>query len=115
MTYVSDVVEATVAALEAPPGGVYNVGGGARTTINELIENVRHALDTPVEVSYGPVSEGDVRSTWADLERVERELNYRPRVSLEEGIKAQAEWVLEEGLASSPVGGSANPSGEAAR
>jgi UDP-glucose 4-epimerase len=115
MTYVSDVVDATVAALEAPPGGTYNVGGGARATINDLIEHVRHALGTTVEVSYGPAAEGDVYSTWADLELVERKLNYRPRVSLEEGIKTQVEWVLSEGLASSTVGGGSDPSEKATR
>jgi UDP-glucose 4-epimerase len=99
MTYVSDVVEATVAALEAPPGGPYNVGGGARATVNELVDYVRRALGTRVEVSYGPAAEGDVRSTWADLQRVGQELSYQPRVRLEEGIKAQVKWALEEGFA----------------
>jgi UDP-glucuronate 4-epimerase len=105
MTYVSDVVEATVAALERPPGGPYNVGGGDRATVNELVEHVQRVLGDRVEVKYGPAAEGDVRSTWADLERVGQELGYRPRVGLEEGIKAQVEWVLEEEIASSPVSG----------
>ncbi len=103
MTYASDVVEATVATLEAPPGGTYNVGGGARATVNELIDLVQRTLGKRVEVTYGPAAEGDVRSTWADLELVERELGYQPRVSLEEGIKAQVQWTLEEEFASSSV------------
>jgi UDP-glucuronate 4-epimerase len=96
MTYVLDVVEATVAAIEALPGNTYNVGGGARATVNDLIDQVQRALGTQVEVVYGPAAEGDVRSTWADLERVERELGYRPQVGLKEGIKAQVEWALKE-------------------
>jgi len=92
MTYVSDVVDATVAALEAPPGGAYNVGGGARVTVNELVDHVRRALDIQIEVAYGPSAEGDVYSTWADLDLVEQDLGYRPRVGLAEGIKAQVEW-----------------------
>ncbi len=113
MTYVSDVVEATVAALEAPPGGPYNVGGGARTTVNVLIEHVQRELGIRVEVAYGPTVAGDVRSTWADLERAGRELGYRPRVSLEEGIKAQVKWALEEeGFASSPTGGGSDSFGD---
>ena len=103
MTYVSDVVEATVAAIEAPPGNTYNVGGGARATVNDLIDQVQQALGTQVEVVYGPAAEGDVRSTWADLERAERDLGYRPQVGLKEGIKAQVEWALkEEFVARSP-------------
>lgn len=94
MTYVSDVVDATGAALDAPAGGVYNVGGGSRATVNELVDHVRRALDAPVEVVHGPASEGDVRSTWADLERAGRDLGYRPRVDLETGIGAQVNWVL---------------------
>lgn len=105
ITYVSDVVESTVAALEALPGGPYNVGGGARSTVNELIDQVQRALGTRVEVAYGPAVAGDVRSTWADLERVERELGYQPRVGLEKGIKAQVEWALKEGFTSNPVSG----------
>ena len=101
MTYVSDVVDATLAALEAQPGGVYNIGGGAQATVNKLVDHVQRALKTSVEVSYHPAVQGDVRSTWADLERAERELGYRPQVGLEEGIEAQVEWALREELASS--------------
>ncbi len=104
MTYISDVVDATVAALEAPPDGTYNVGGGSRATVNELIDHVQHALGTRVEVSYGPPAEGDVHSTWADLELVGRDLGYRPRVSLEQGIKAQVDWILEQGRVPGPAG-----------
>ena len=111
MTYVSDVVDATVAALQAPPGSVYNVGGGARATVDELVDHVRRVLDIRIEVAHEPSAEGDVYSTWADLDLVEQDLGYRPRVGLAEGIKAQSEWVLEEGLASSSVGGGPDPFG----
>ncbi len=55
-------------------------------------------------------AEGDVRSTWADLERAERGLGYRPRVSLEEGIREQVEWALEEEFASAPISGTPDSS-----
>jgi len=41
-----------------------------------------------VRIQYAPPVPGDVGSTWADLERAARELGYRPRVSLEEGVEA---------------------------
>ncbi len=102
MTYVLDAVEATVAALEAEPG-VYNVGGGTRATVNEMLDAVRRVTGVDVEVRYGPPAAGDVRSTWADSRRAARELGYAPRTSLEEGIAAQAKWALLE----SPVAGPA--------
>jgi len=52
-----------------------------------------------------------VYSTWADLDLVEQDLGYRPRVGFAGGIKAQSEWVLGEGLASSSVGGGPDPFG----
>lgn len=95
MTYVSDVVEATVAALglEGPPRA-YNVGGGSRATVAELVKFVGEVLGEVPRVLYGPPVPGDVRSTWADLSRARRELGYVPRVSLEEGVREQVRWAL---------------------
>ncbi len=97
MTYVSDVVDATAVALEAQPGSLpcaYNVGGGARTTVRELVRLVGEVMGERLEISHGPPVPGDVRSTWADLHQTTRELGYEPRVSLEEGIEAQVHWAL---------------------
>ena len=91
MTHVSDAVEATVAALGAPPG-VYNVGGGNRATVRDMVEAVRRATGMDLEVRYGPEAQGDVRSTWADSSRAEAVLGYRPSIGLEEGVAAQARW-----------------------
>jgi UDP-glucuronate 4-epimerase len=98
MTYVSDAVNATVAALEAPPG-VYNVGGGTRATVNELLDAVRGVTGSPVEARQRPAAQGDMRSTWADPRRAARSLGYRPRVGLEEGISAQVRWARESLIA----------------
>ena len=100
MTYVLDAVEATVASLSAKPG-VYNVGGGTRATVNEMLDVVRLVTGAEIEARYGPVAAGDVRSTWADSRRAEKELGYAPRTGLEAGVVAQAEWALRE----SPVAG----------
>jgi nucleoside-diphosphate-sugar epimerase len=80
------------------------VGGGAHATVNELIDYVQRVLGIGVEVSYGAAAEGDVRSTWADLELAERELGYQPQVGLEEGIKAQVQWTLRADSAPSALG-----------
>ena len=99
MTFVLDAVEATVAALDAPCG-VYNVGGGTRATVDEMLDAVRRVTGRPVEARYGPAARGDVLSTWADSRRAADALGYRPRVGLEEGIAAQAAWAASlEGLA----------------
>ncbi len=99
MTYVSDVVEATVAALQTKPkepARTYNVGGGTRTTVGKLVNLVGETLGERPEVRYCPPVPGDVLATWANLGRSRRELGYEPRVSLEEGVERQVRWVLAE-------------------
>jgi UDP-glucuronate 4-epimerase len=103
LTHVGDVVDATVAALETPWVGTYNIGGGARATVNELLDAVGRALGLRVEALYEPPASGDVRSTWADSGRAARELGYLPRVGLEEGIGTQVEWMMQEIRAPSRV------------
>jgi UDP-glucuronate 4-epimerase len=103
MTYVSDTVDATVAALAWGVRGVYNVGGGTRATVNELLDAVRGVTGREVEAVYGPPAAGDVASTWADSTRAARDLGYRPRVGLREGIETQVEWALEESPAATAI------------
>lgn len=94
MTYVSDVVDATLAAIEARPKGVYNIGGGSRATVNEMIRAVGEALGTEIRVRHAPRLAGEARATWADLSRAARDLGFRPRTALRDGISAQVEWAL---------------------
>ncbi len=97
MTYVSDVVEATVAALWSEAAAfprTYNIGGGSRATVAELVGLVGGALGERPEIGHRPPVPGDVRSTWADLARARRELGYVPRVSIEEGVREQVRWTL---------------------
>lgn len=99
MTHVSDVVRATVAALEAPGAyarGTYNVSGGRQVSVNEMLDLVSRAVGRPSQAVYAGEARGDVRSTWADLGRARRELGYRPRVGLEAGVASQVEWARAE-------------------
>lgn len=103
MTYVADTVEATVAALAEGVRGVYNVGGGTRATVNEMLDAVRSVTGREVQAVYGPPAAGDVASTWADSTRAAWDLGYRPRVGLREGIEAQVAWALEESPAATAI------------
>lgn len=96
MTYVADAVEATVAALAGDQSGIYNVGGGARASVNELLDAVRRVTGMDVRAAYGQAAAGDVASTWADSGRAARAFGYRPRVTLEEGVAAQVAGAFDE-------------------
>jgi len=92
-TFVDDAVAATLAALERPVESlVYNVGGGHRITVNELLHAVERASGAPVKRRYEPAVTGDPRDTSADTSRARRELGYEPRTGLDEGLRRQWEW-----------------------
>src|SRR4051794_3742202 len=75
-TFVRDVVDATVRALEAPPG-IYNVGGGEEWTMREAIELLGEVAGRPVRVRYGPPQTGDNHRTNADTTRIENAIGWR--------------------------------------
>ncbi len=95
-TYVSDIVEANLRAVGlASPGGVYNIGGGARATVLEVLEILEGVTGRRPQVRWEGIQRGDVKHTWADLSRARQALGYEPRVSLREGLAKESEWMVE--------------------
>jgi len=91
-TFVSDAVDATIAALGAP-SPIYNVGGGTRATVNELLSLIADLTGRELAVSHDAEARGDVLHTWADTTLARRELGWQPRTTLVEGLAAQIDWV----------------------
>jgi UDP-glucuronate 4-epimerase len=91
-TYVGDVVSATEAAMRGG-AGTYNVGGGAEASMLDAIAILERLAGRPLEVVSGPPVPGDQRRTSADTTRIRAELGWEPKVSLEDGLRAQWEWV----------------------
>jgi nucleoside-diphosphate-sugar epimerase len=92
-TYVSDVVDATVRALRGPAGAVYNIGGGTPASLEEVLLRIAQAIGASVRVEHRPRALGDVAHTWADTTRARAELKWSPQVGLEEGLRAQLDWL----------------------
>ena len=85
--YVGDVVAAVLAAAGRDGGGVFNVGTGAETSVNELFEACRRVAAVEAEATHAPARAGDVLRSVLDVTRAERELGWRPRTRLEEGLR----------------------------
>jgi nucleoside-diphosphate-sugar epimerase len=98
-TYVSDCVEATVAAIQATTGETYNVGGGEAVSLGDVIRQLEVLTDRKADLHRLPARPGDQRHTFADTSRITRHLGWKPRVSLEEGLKRQVEWQRQAPLA----------------
>jgi len=84
--YVGDVVRAIQAAI-GRDGGVFNVGTGTETSVNELFERCRTVARVDTEATHAPARPGDALRSFLDISRSERELGWRPQTPLEEGLR----------------------------
>ena len=72
---------------------VFNIGGGARITLNSALDVIVEALRKDVDVRYGDVVKGDVGHTYADISLAHSQLGYAPKAELEESIHQEIEWI----------------------
>jgi nucleoside-diphosphate-sugar epimerase len=92
-TYVENVVEANLLALQATKacGKVLNVGCGERITLNTLIQLLEEIVGVKAKVSYSASKPGDVRHSLADINLARRLLEYEPKVMVKEGLRRTVE------------------------
>jgi nucleoside-diphosphate-sugar epimerase len=94
-TYVHDAVTATVAAgTMGVPGRVYNIGGGSRVSVNQVLEMIGRVSGRRPLVSVDPAQKGDMRHTYADTRLARTDLGFAPAVNLEEGLTAEYQWLM---------------------
>ena len=95
-TFVGDIVAANLAAAErGRPGGVYNIGGGSRVTLNHVLELIGKVTGRKVTIQREPDQKGDMRHTYADTAAARRDLAFNPKVSLENGLDQQYRWLTK--------------------
>lgn len=87
--YVDDVVSAMVAAATAPNvnGLVINIGSGAETSTRALADLVLNVTGSQTNIVYSTQTPGGVLRLCADLSLAAQKLNYKPSISLEEGLR----------------------------
>jgi len=93
-TFITDVVEATIQAAKIDINGeVFNIGGGSRVTLTEVINLIEEILAKPAKTKYTQTQHGDVIHTWADISKAQKILQYNPTVTLKEGLKQEIDWL----------------------
>ncbi|MEM3191137.1 MAG: GDP-mannose 4,6-dehydratase [Candidatus Parvarchaeota archaeon] len=92
--YVDDWLEMTWKFLTAPDmgGEVMNVGSAEEVTIYELAEKIKGMTDSKSRIKFEKARENDPRRRAADTRRAENLLGWKPKVSLEDGLKKTIEW-----------------------
>lgn len=104
-TYVDDVVAGILQAARRPTANgessdsnsrgrcqVYNIGSSNPIELCELVSTLETCLGVEAKVQFLPHQPGDVLDTYADIESSKRDFNYRPRVTLRQGVERFVEW-----------------------
>ncbi len=86
---VHDVVEANLLAAENEfaVGRVFNIGTGISTTVLELLNTLKGIIGSDVEPEFQPRRMGEIQFSCADISSAEQHLGFRPKLSLEEGLR----------------------------
>lgn len=94
-TYIDDIADGTVRAIKKVGFEVINLGGNRPHTISEMIALIEKHSGKTARLLKKPFRETDMRATWADISRARKLLGWKPRVSLDEGIRRTVVWWRE--------------------
>jgi UDP-glucose 4-epimerase len=95
-TYVKDVVQANIRAMESDATGVYNVAYCKQIDLNELASLIMEITGITVPLIYEPPRTGDVRDSLADIRRAQEAFGYAPEYTVKSGLKETIAWYLNQ-------------------
>ena len=96
-TFIDDIVNGVVRALDRPPSGspphvLYNLGNHRSEKLTDFIHVLEQALGRKAQVRFEPMQPGDVPATYADIESSRRDLGFEPITSIRDGIPKFVNW-----------------------
>ena len=92
-TFVADAVEGNLLAMKTTQvGEVFNIGGGSRVTVNDVLDTLQKITLKNPRIVYQDVQKGDVKHTLAETRKARNTLGYSPEVDLKTGLAQQWEW-----------------------
>jgi nucleoside-diphosphate-sugar epimerase len=96
-TYVDDIAEGTILAMEKEVGyEIINLGGGRNPiSLKTIIEKIENLLGKKAKIEYKPFHKADLKETWADIEKANKILGWKPKIDIDEGLKRTVSWYLE--------------------
>ncbi len=95
-TFIKDIVAANISAAHAAiTSRVFNIGGGSRVSVKQVLAMIETIVGEPLNVRFRERQSGDAMHTSADTSLAQQELGYHPTVGLEEGLRAEAAWMDE--------------------
>jgi len=94
-TYIDDIAEGTIKALKPLGCEIINLGNNRPVKLNYIIKLIEKILAKKARINYKDFHKADLRATWADINKAKRLLGWKPKVSIEEGIKKTIDWFEE--------------------
>ena len=91
-TYVEDIARGTIAALRPVGYEVINLGGDRPVLLSAIIDQIAELTGKKVQIEYRPFHPADVPTTWADVSKAAKLLDWRPTIGIEEGLRRSVEW-----------------------
>lgn len=92
-TFIDDIIDGVVASMERVSGyNIYNLGESKTITLRDLIKEIGAALGRTPVINQLPSQPGDVSRTFADVSKAKAELDYHPKVTVQEGLRRFVEW-----------------------
>lgn len=92
-TFVADAISGTISAgKRGRPGASYNIGGGSRRSMNNVLDTLDGLIPSPVDRVYVERQLGDACDTGADIDFARSDLGFNPSFEFEDGLRAQLEW-----------------------
>jgi UDP-glucuronate 4-epimerase len=97
-TFVADIVDGIVRSINhCKTHHLYNLGNSSPVELRAMIDALGQALGKTPQIQRLPEQPGDVRQTYADISRAERDLGYRPGTPFEEGLRQFVAWLRANG------------------
>ncbi len=93
--YVGDLCEGILLAMRKDTSGVFQLGTGRPTALNDLIAEIETTVGSELKVRYEPFRAGELRQTWCDINKARRILGYDPKTSLGVGLTRTWSWFKE--------------------
>ncbi len=96
--YIDDVVDGVMASLrsrEAVSGEIINLGSGVPAGLREMIRMLEGAASRTARLRMLPMQPGEAQTTWADISKAKRLLDWQPRTDLRTGLRLFVDWFLE--------------------
>ena len=95
-TYINDVVNANILAMERKATGIFNIAGGKRITINNLVESIMDIQAVRIDPIYEAPRPGDIKHSFADISKAKNKIGYTPSFDIKNGLMATIKWFQKQ-------------------